>query len=144
MQMARFVMLRKMRHAAADCKLYSRGRCGSLAPMTKDDIDAHCLSLPGAHKVVQWKGAQVYKVAEKLFAIIGGDGGRITLKCADAETAAFLIEIGAATPAPHLKRGGWISLQIDDVGDEEMAERVTTSYATVRDSLPKRLREALV
>ncbi|MEM8658306.1 MAG: MmcQ/YjbR family DNA-binding protein [Pseudomonadota bacterium] len=111
--------------------------------MTEDQINTHCLSLPGTHLVIQWKGSRVYKVGEKLFAILGGEGSRVTLKCADPETAAFLIEIGAAAPAPHLKRGGWISLSVADVGDEEMAERLTTSYTTVRESLPKRVREAL-
>lgn len=111
--------------------------------MTEEQIHGHCLGLPGTTMVVQWMGARVYKVADKLFAILAQEGERITVKCADVETAEFLIEIGAAKRAAHLTRGGWISLTVADVDDGEMAERLTTSYNTVRASLPKRLREAL-
>ncbi len=111
--------------------------------MTEDQIHAHCLNLPGTTMVVQWMGARVYKVADKLFAILAQEGERVTVKCADVATAGFLIEMGAAKRAPHLTRGGWISLAVADVGDDEMAERLTTSYTTVRSSLPKRVREAL-
>ncbi|MEL6584228.1 MAG: MmcQ/YjbR family DNA-binding protein [Pseudomonadota bacterium] len=67
----------------------------------------------------------------------------MTLKCADEETARFLIEIGAATKAPHLPRGGWIALTVTDVGDDEMQERLETSYKTVVASLPKKVQAAL-
>ena len=105
--------------------------------MTPEEIHTHCLSLPGTTHVVQWQGASVYKIGGKVFAIYAGQRNRVTLKCADVETAEFLIEIGAATRAPHLPRGGWISLALEEVEDAEMAERLTTSARTVRATLPK-------
>ncbi|MEM8789561.1 MAG: MmcQ/YjbR family DNA-binding protein [Pseudomonadota bacterium] len=109
--------------------------------MTEAEIDAHCLACPGATKVVQWADARVYKVGEKVFAILPRSADRITLKCPDPEMAAFLIEIGAATRAPHLPRGGWVSLPVTETGD--LAARLTQSYDTVRASLPKRVRGSL-
>jgi predicted DNA-binding protein (MmcQ/YjbR family) len=115
--------------------------------MTPETAEAHALSLPGTFMVVQWMGAHVCKVGteetNKVFAIFSPEAGRVTLKCADTQTAEFLIEIGAASKAPHLPRGGWISLRMSDVGDEEMAERLETSYQTVQSALPKRIKAAL-
>ena len=111
--------------------------------MTPDQIHAKCIAQPGTTHVVQWQGAQVYKIGGKVYAIYADRSDRITLKCADVETAEFMIEIGAASRAPHLPRGGWISLPREDTGDEEMAERLATSYATVRASLPKSAQAAL-
>jgi predicted DNA-binding protein (MmcQ/YjbR family) len=116
--------------------------------MTPADAEAYALSLPGTFMVVQWMGSHVCKVGtaerNKVFAIFAGEGeGRVTLKCADEETARFLIEIGAATKAPHLPRGGWIALTVADVGDEEMRERLSTSYEVLKASLPKRVQAAL-
>ena len=115
--------------------------------MTPETAEAHALSFPGTHMVVQWMGAHVCKVGaegkDKVFAIISPETGRVTLKCADEETARFLIEIGAAAKAPHLPRGGWIALRFSDVGDDEMAERLETSYRTILASLPKKIQSTL-
>ncbi|MEL7215188.1 MAG: MmcQ/YjbR family DNA-binding protein [Pseudomonadota bacterium] len=116
--------------------------------MTPAEAEAHALTLPGTFMVVQWMGSHVLKVGtpdkNKMFGVFAGDDeGRVTLKCADDETAAFLIEIGAASKAPHLPRGGWIALTVADVGDDELRERIETSYATVRASLPKAVQAAL-
>lgn len=111
--------------------------------MTEAEIAHACLSCPGATRVVQWRGARVFKVGDKVFAILPADGSRLTLKCADPETAALLIEVGAARRAPHLPRGGWVSLDRAGTPDDEMRARVETSYRTVRASLPKSVRETL-
>lgn len=116
--------------------------------MTPQAAEAFALSLPGTFMVVQWMGSHVMKVGtpdkNQMFAVFAGEGEeRVTLKCADDETARFLIEIGAATKAPHLPRGGWIALSVPDVGDEELRERLQTSYATVRATLPKGLQATL-
>lgn len=64
----------------------------------RDGLEELAASLPGAFLVVQWGDAHVYKVGTaekaKVFAILGLQTNRITVKCQDVDTAAFLIEIG--------------------------------------------------
>ncbi|WP_348541452.1 MmcQ/YjbR family DNA-binding protein [Sulfitobacter albidus] len=44
--------------------------------MTRDELCQFCASLPHATHVVQWGGADVYKVGGKLFAVVGMAGVR--------------------------------------------------------------------
>ena len=104
-------------------------------------LEDHAASLPGAWMVVQWMGAHVFKVGPgekaKVFAIFADKTARVTLKYADAETAAFLIEIGAAEKAPHLPRGGWAAFAFNDVDEDDLKGRIETSYDAVRATLTK-------
>ncbi|MBM7067322.1 MmcQ/YjbR family DNA-binding protein [Actibacterium sp. 188UL27-1] len=84
-----------------------------------------------------------WKVGGKIFAIVGAKGRGTTLKCANPDTAALLIDMGRAEPAPYLKRGGWVLIPWDRMEGEELAERVETSYQTVRATLTKKVRDAL-
>ena len=52
--------------------------------LTYDEFDEICASFPATHKVVQWGGAHVWKVGEKVFAIGGWSDGShpfVTFKC---------------------------------------------------------------
>ena len=48
--------------------------------MTRAEIEARALALPAATRIVQWGGADVYKVGGKVFAI-SGDG--VSMKVSD-------------------------------------------------------------
>ncbi|MEL6679533.1 MAG: MmcQ/YjbR family DNA-binding protein [Pseudomonadota bacterium] len=111
--------------------------------MTETEIEAACMALPGSYRVIQWMGAHVYKIDEKMYAIWGDRTGLLTIKCADVETAEMLLEVGAAQPAPHLPRGGWVAIKPGDFADDEVRERLRTSYLTVRASLSKSKQAAL-
>lgn len=115
--------------------------------MTEDDFTRICLCFPGTEKVIQWEGARVFKVGGKVFAILVDARGtgplRATMKCADTETADFLIEIGVAVRAPHLPRGGWVQIPLAGLDDDDLAARLATSYDTVRAGLPAAARAAL-
>ncbi|QPH55828.1 MmcQ/YjbR family DNA-binding protein [Pontivivens ytuae] len=104
-------------------------------------LEDHAGALPGAWMVVQWMGAHVFKVGPgdkaKVFAIFADKTERVTLKCKDAETASFLIEIGAAEKAPHLPRGGWVAFSLNDTDEDDLRERIETSYDVVRATLTK-------
>ena len=80
----------------------------------------------------------VWKVGGKMFCVYGESG--VTVKCRDPDSAAFLIDLGIAEPAPYLKRGGWVRLRW---GAEGADERLRASYETVRDGLPKKVRATL-
>lgn len=112
--------------------------------MDRAAVNAHCAALPGA----AWSepfgpGVDVWKVGDKMFALMGTAEGGVTLKCADAATAALLIEIGRAERAPYLTRGGWILIRFDTMDDAEVVERLATSYRTVRAGLTKKRQAAL-
>jgi predicted DNA-binding protein (MmcQ/YjbR family) len=83
-------------------------------------------------------GTFVWKVGGKMFAVYGSEG--VSLKCRDPASAEFLIDLVVAEPAPYLKRGGWVRMRW---GSDGIDERLRASYETVRDGLPKRVRQSL-
>jgi predicted DNA-binding protein (MmcQ/YjbR family) len=100
-----------------------------------------CAALPGATVSQPFDAeTEVWKVGGKIFALIGKNA--VSLKCKDAETAAFLIEIGHARRAPYLPRGGWVQFDHNTLAPDELAERLTTSHATIVSKLPKNARPA--
>lgn len=114
------------------------------APMTEDQILAFCDGLPGAARSQPFgPGTDVWKVGDKIFALMAPGSGRVSLKCADPGFAEMLISVGRAGKAPYLPRGGWIALETARHDPEEMAHRLRESYDTVRASLPRRVQATL-
>ncbi len=112
--------------------------------MTRDEINAHCTDLPGAEVSDPWGGGHdCWKVADKMFALMGTANEGVSFKCANAGDAAMLIDLGRAERAPYLTRGGWVFVRWDGMEGHELRERLTLSYLTVRRSLPKRVQAAL-
>lgn len=98
--------------------------------------------LPGAEVCDPWGGGHdAWKVGGKIFASIGAATPGVAVKCADAETAAMLIEAGVGARAPYFHRS-WVLLP-EDVAEDELAHRLRASYDLVRGGLPKRVRDAL-
>jgi predicted DNA-binding protein (MmcQ/YjbR family) len=119
--------------------------------MTRDIVNQHCATLPGAMVSDPWGGAMLidpwggghdaWKVGGKMFACIGVSGDGVSVKCPDIETASFLIDMGRATRAPYFHRS-WVRIGWD-IPPEEMRERLTTSYHLIRAGLPKKLQATL-
>jgi predicted DNA-binding protein (MmcQ/YjbR family) len=110
--------------------------------VTPEAFDAAALALPAATKVVQWGGADVYKVGGKIFAI-AGLGGAFSIKVSDIAYAA-LTETGAARPAPYLARAGWVAF--DDFADldaGEVADWLKTAHGLVAAKLTRAQRKEL-
>ncbi|HEU0221918.1 MAG TPA: MmcQ/YjbR family DNA-binding protein [Paracoccaceae bacterium] len=112
--------------------------------MTRDEVNAFCAALPGSELSDPWGGGHdCWKVGGKMYALMGAMNAGVSLKCADDETARLLIELGRAEKAPYLTRGGWILVPWGRMPDEELRERLATSYRTVRQGLPRRVQAAL-
>ncbi len=112
--------------------------------MTRDEINALCKIFPGSEVSDPWGGGHdVWKVGDKSYAIMGTQNEGVTLKCADSGTAQMLIEVGRAEKAPYLPRGGWVFVRFGAMESGELAERLRTSYLTVRSSLTKKLQSTL-
>src|SRR5688572_27081712 len=84
----------------------SRGR-----PMTKDEFNACCDALPATSHVVQWGGADIWKVGGKVFVIARFDEGepRFSFKVTDLAFEILQDQPGLR-PAPYLASRGlkWI------------------------------------
>ncbi|MBZ0129083.1 MAG: MmcQ/YjbR family DNA-binding protein [Rhodobacteraceae bacterium] len=112
--------------------------------MTVDEINAFCAGLPGAEWSDPWGGGHnVWKVGDKSFIFLGAVETGVTVKCDHPDTAQMLIEVGRGTKPRYLTRGGWIHFAEGALDAGEMRERITTSYRTVRASLPKGVQKSL-
>jgi predicted DNA-binding protein (MmcQ/YjbR family) len=120
--------------------------------MTLDDYNAFCATLPGTHTVVQWGGAQVWKVGDKVFAIGRTDDGvaddstvAVTFKCSWASFD-ILKEQPGLRPAPYLASRGmsWIQrLTNEAMPDEALRDYLRESHRLVAAKLTKRARAEL-
>jgi predicted DNA-binding protein (MmcQ/YjbR family) len=117
--------------------------------MTRDDFNAFCASLPATTHVVQWGGADVWKVGGKVFAICGwtadDDLPGITFKTSEMDYE-MLRDAPGMRPAPYLASRGmkWIQ-RYDHPGltDEELQGLITDSHELVALGLSRKKRTAL-
>lgn len=112
--------------------------------MSRAFVTATCARLPGATCSDPWGGGHdAWKVGGKLFAVVGASADHgVSVKCADAETARFLIDLGRAERAPYF-HPSWVRLPWGRVDEAELAARLQASYALIRAGLPKRVQAAL-
>lgn len=106
-------------------------------------VHAICASYPGA-VVSQPFGPDhdCWKVGGKIFAIIGHADDGVSVKTDHVETARLLIQTGRAIRAPYL-HASWARIPFAAVPDDEVRERIATSYAVIRAGLPKKVQAAL-
>lgn len=115
-------------------------------------VARHCAALPGAELTHPFGPEHdCWKVGGKIFAIAtdpvpaggpvtpGGQAGGVSVKTDHADTARLLIETGRATRAPYL-HASWARIPFGAVEDGELQERLATSYALIRATLPKKFR----
>ena len=106
--------------------------------MTRVLTDTLCATLPGAHWAGHEDGSHdCWKVCGKMFATIGMRNDGVSVKTASVEDAAFLIEIGRAIKAPY-HHGSWVRVPWGHVPDDELRDRLMTSYRLIRGSLTKK------
>jgi predicted DNA-binding protein (MmcQ/YjbR family) len=111
--------------------------------VTADELLAYCLAKPGAWQDEPWEGDVVAKVADKIFAFLGGaegvgvKGGRNR----DEANEWLARYPDDASVMAYIGRSGWNTLRIDGaIPDDEIYQAVDDSYDLVVSKLPKRLR----
>lgn len=115
--------------------------------MTRDEFNRYCASFPATSHVVQWGDADVWKVAEKVFAICGWAEGRdaFTFKVTRLGFEVLSTQPGLR-PAPYLASRGmtWIQ-QHDSPGlpNAELRQHIAASYHLVAEGLSRKKRIAL-
>lgn len=115
--------------------------------MTLDEFNSFCATLPATTHVVQWRGADVWKVGDKLVAI-----GRIregqpgsTFKVTELGFE-VLSEMPGLRPAPHLASRGlkWIQhYGPPGLSDDALKAHITASHEMAVARLTRKARAAL-
>ena len=115
--------------------------------MTRDDFNVYCASLPAVTHVVQWGGADVWKVGGKVFAIGGWAEGQdaFTFKVTPLAYE-VLSDMEGLRPAPYLASRGlkWIQYYAaPGLSDAELRAHIAASYDMIVADLPRKRRAAL-
>lgn len=96
---------------------------------------------------MQWRGASVWKIGGKIFAICAkwGEGGhdKISFKCSDLAYA-MLCQQPGVIPAPYLARAKWVAVDAADaLGDPAIRDYIAAAHAIVTGKLTKAKRREL-
>jgi len=116
--------------------------------MSREFVNKVCATLPGAEVSDPWGGGHdAWKVGGKMFASVGAMGVGVSVKTPDIDSATMLIDLGRAIKAPYFHRS-WVMVPFDrigpdDIGEDELRDRLETSYRLVRSKLPKKVQAAL-
>ena len=114
--------------------------------MEREAFNAVCAALPGAHNVIQWGDASVWKIGSKgpVFAIHSrwGEAEGVVLKPTEMAR-----EIWRDTPgvglAPYLGRAGWIKIDAGAMTDEDLRGLIEASHEINLAKLSKAARAAI-
>ncbi len=115
--------------------------------MTSAEVEKFLLALPHATLTVQWGNDRVFKVAGKMFAVVGvrddKTPGGISFKTS-AETFQILTELPGIKPAPYLARASWVWLDKPTrLKTKELKTYLTRAHAIVASGLPKKTQREL-
>jgi predicted DNA-binding protein (MmcQ/YjbR family) len=114
--------------------------------MDIESIRNFCLSLPHTTEGVQWGNDLLFRVGNKMFAVVNLDGSgtnRVAFKCTP-EKFAELVEMENIIPAPYMARNHWVSLQtFDALPKSETEYLIRQAYDLVYAKLTKKLRTSL-
>jgi predicted DNA-binding protein (MmcQ/YjbR family) len=108
--------------------------------MDIDWIREHCLALAHTTEKVQWEDDLVFKIGEKMYAVVALEPGDhwLSFKCTDEEFAS-LIERPGIIPAPYMARAHWVSLETHDaLPRHEIKRLLSDAYALIFAKLPKK------
>jgi len=111
--------------------------------MTKDQLHAAAMALPGATLDIKWGEDHCYCVAGKMFCATNGGYSNLSFKATDIAFEA-LTETGRAKPSKYLARAKWVNL--DDLTQQdpaEVADWVKTAHGLVAAKLPKKTQKEL-
>jgi predicted DNA-binding protein (MmcQ/YjbR family) len=115
--------------------------------MNKTQFTKFCSALPATTHVIQWGGADVWKVGGKVFVIARFDGETPTFSFKASDLAyEILKEQPGLRPAPYLASRGLKWIQHHDkpgLTDKDLREYLRQSHRLVAEGLTKKKRIAL-
>ncbi len=114
--------------------------------MDIEAVQKFCLSLPHVTEDVQWQSDLLFRIGNKMFAVVSLDPGGnhcMSFKCTP-EKFAELIEQEGIVPAPYVARYHWVALErFNALPATELKSLLKIAYGLVRDKLPKKVRDGL-
>lgn len=106
--------------------------------MSRALVNSICTTHPGATASDPTTELDSWKVGGKMFACFGDRIDGVCVKTDSVETAAMLIDAGAATKAPYFHKS-WVLVSFDSA-EEELRHRIAVSYDIIFKALPKKVR----
>lgn len=113
--------------------------------MDRAAFNAFCATLPHTTHVVQWGGADVWKVGGKVFAIAGwleDVGLSVSFKVTPIGYE-ILSDAEGCRPAPYLASRGMKWIQARGIADNDLLDHVRGSYDMIVAALPKKTKREL-
>ena len=115
--------------------------------MTKEDIQAYCLSKKGATKSYPFdKITAVYKVGNKMFALSADadENVKINLKCDPIYALELRAIYESVIPGFHMSKKHWNTVTCNkEVEDALVKEWIDDSYKLIFESLTKKLQNEI-
>ena len=110
--------------------------------MDQESVRKFCLVLPNVTEDVQWKSDLLFRIGNKMFAVLSLDpsyGHCLSFKCTP-EKFAELTERDGIVPAPYVARYHWVALErFNALKDLELKTLLKNSYEMVLAKLPKKV-----
>src|SRR6185295_20086751 len=114
--------------------------------MDHESVRAYCLSLPHVTEDVQWGADLLFRIGNKMFAVLSLESTSdhcMSFKCTP-ETFAELTERKGIVPAPYVARYHWVALEtFGALSAKDLKALLRNSYDLVLEKLPKKLRSEL-
>jgi predicted DNA-binding protein (MmcQ/YjbR family) len=111
--------------------------------MDIESVRKFCLSLPHVDEKVQWGNDLLFRIGEKMFAVVAlepSHGAALSFKCTP-EKFAELVEQDGIFPAPYVARYHWVALErFDALRERELKELLENAYRLVLEKLPPKTR----
>jgi len=114
--------------------------------MDAESVRKYCLSLPHVSEDVQWESDLLFRIGNKMFAVVALDAAtdhRMSFKCTP-EVFAELTERDGIVPAPYVARYHWVALQrFDALPERELKQLLSNAYQLILEKLPRKARAQL-
>jgi predicted DNA-binding protein (MmcQ/YjbR family) len=111
--------------------------------VTKDELHAAAMALPGAELDIKWGSDHCYCVGGKMFCATDPDYSNLGFKATEIAFEA-LTSTGRVKPSKYLARAHWVTLEdLRAAEADEVADWVRTAYGLVAAKLPKKVRQEL-
>lgn len=114
--------------------------------MDAESVRKFCLSLPNVTEDAQWESDLLFRIGNKMFAVVALDAAsdhRMSFKCTP-EVFAELIERDGIVPAPYVARYHWVALErFNALPERELKELLGNAYRLILEKLPRKARTQL-
>jgi predicted DNA-binding protein (MmcQ/YjbR family) len=114
--------------------------------MDAESVRKFCLSLPHVTEDVQWESDLLFRIGNKMFAVVALDAAtdhRMSFKCTP-EVFAELTEREGIMPAPYVARYHWVALErFDALPERELKQLLGNAYQLILEKLPRKSRAQL-